>query len=392
MDTIAKSKEVLMNTYGRFPLVLTKGEGAYVYDETGKKYLDFSCGISVNNLGHCYPAIVEAIKKQSETLLHASNLYWTTPQLSLAEKIIKHSGLGKVFFSNSGAEANEGAIKLARKYWYDHGKAHKNGIITMNQSFHGRTLATLTATGQEKVKTGFSPLMPGFSYVDFNDFDALKEAVSDTTAAVMLEPVQGEGGIHAADKAYLKKVKALCEEKELLLIFDEIQCGLGRCGEIFCYKNFAVTPDIVTLAKSLGGGLPMGAFVASEEVAASFGVGTHGSTFGGNPVAAAAGNAYLTALEEENLMENVKAMGDYFIKELKKIESSAIVDVRGLGLLIGMEVAGESSAIVGACLEKGVLLLNAGTKVVRFAPPLNCNTAQIDEAVAVLKEVMTKEN
>ena len=391
MDYIEDGKNVLMGTYGRFPIVLERGEGPWVRDTEGKRYLDFTCGISVNNLGQCHPAIVQAVQKQAAKMFHCSNLYWSIPQVALAEKLVSYSGLGKVFFCNSGAEANEGAIKLARKYFYDQGQTDKNEIITMVKSFHGRTLATLTATGQDKVKTGFAPLMPGFHYVPYNDFEGLAAAVNDRTCAVMMEPIQGEGGVYPADAGYLKKVRSLCEEKGLLLIFDEIQCGMGRTGTMFAYENYGVRPDIVTLAKALGGGLPMGAFIATDEVSASFGPGSHGSTFGGNPVAAAAGNAYLETVAEKHLLDNVKTVSAYLKDQLAAIDDSRIKEIRGMGLLLGMEMTVEVAPMVNSCLKQGLLLLNAGPNVIRFLPPLNITEELVDSAVAILKKVFKEE-
>ena len=391
MDYIEDGKNVLMGTYGRFPIVLERGEGPWVWDTEGKRYLDFTCGISVNNLGQCHPAIVQAVQKQAAKMFHCSNLYWSIPQVALAEKLVSYSGLGKVFFCNSGAEANEGAIKLARKYFYDQGQTDKNEIITMVKSFHGRTLATLTATGQDKVKTGFAPLMPGFHYVPYNDFEGLAAAVNDRTCAVMMEPIQGEGGVYPADAGYLKKVRSLCEEKGLLLIFDEIQCGMGRTGTMFAYENYGVRPDIVTLAKALGGGLSMGAFIATDEVSASFGPGSHGSTFGGNPVAAAAGNAYLETVAEKHLLDNVKTVSAYLKDQLAAIDDSRIKEIRGMGLLLGMEMTVEVAPMVNSCLKQGLLLLNAGPNVIRFLPPLNITEELVDSAVAILKKVFKEE-
>lgn len=381
MNIAEQSKQYIMNTYGRYDFALVRGEGSYVWDDQGRKYLDFSSGISVNNLGHCCAAITEAIREQSSKMLHCSNLFWSEPQYDLAAKLVPSSGLGKVFFANSGAEANEGAIKLARKYWHDRGE-DKTEIITMEKSFHGRTMATLTATGQDKVKVGFAPLLAGFTYVPYNDFSALASAVNSHTAAIMLEPVQGEGGVYPAGVEYLKDIRSLCAEKGILLIFDEIQCGLGRCGKLFCYENYGIKPDIVTLAKSLGGGLPMGAFIATDEVAASFGPGSHGSTFGGNPVAAAAGLAYLHELERVGAIDNALSQGQYLQDKLRALESPYLRDVRGLGLLVGAEIEGDAAAIVAASLQEGVILLGAGPHVVRFLPPLNCTKEQIDEGVA----------
>ena len=385
------SKQHLMNTYARFPVTFVRGEGLYAYDEEGRKYADFGSGISVNNLGHCHPAVVQAMQKQAETLCHCSNLYWSEPQLDVAEYLVKYSGLDRVFFCNSGAEANEGAVKLARKYFYDKGRGDRYEIITMKKSFHGRTLATLTATGQDKVKTGFAPLPEGFVYAAYNDFEDLKAKFSDHTCAVMLEPVQGEGGIYPMERDYIEKVAAFCKEKGLLLIFDEIQCGMGRTGTVFAYEQFGVKPDIVTNAKALGGGLPFGAVIASEEVAASFGPGSHGSTFGANPVAAAASRAVFEVMEKENLLAHVKSVGAYLrdrLLELKKEFPEVIKDVRGLGLMLGMEVTCGASAVVNACFDDGVVLLSAGPDVVRFLPPFIITEKDVDFLTETLKKAV----
>ncbi|MGI5874883.1 MAG: aspartate aminotransferase family protein [Bacillota bacterium] len=389
--TIPRNSELLMNTYGRFPLTVVRGEGVRVFDEEGRAYLDFGSGISVNNLGHCHPAVVAAIQEQAAKLCHCSNLYWSEPQLTTAAYLTKYSGMDRVFFCNSGAEANEGAIKLARKYAHDKGGSGRFEIVTMKKSFHGRTLATLTATGQDKVKTGFAPLPEGFVYAPFNDIEGLKSVISDKTCAVMLEPIQGEGGIIPADESFLKDVKALCDEKGLLLIFDEIQCGLGRTGTMFAFERYGVKPHIVTNAKSLGGGLPFGAFSAAEEVASVFRPGSHGSTFGGNPVAAAAANAYFKTMEEENILENVVSAGKYLTEKLLALKEAfpdVIRDVRGRGLMLGAEVAGGAAPIVAACLERGLIILNAGPDVLRFLPPYIITAEQIDEAAEILKKAL----
>ena len=384
-------KQNLMNTYARFPVTFVRGEGLYAYDEEGRKYADFGSGISVNNLGHCHPAVVKAIAEQAQTLCHCSNLYWSEPQLDVAEYLVKYSGLDRVFFCNSGAEANEGAVKLARKYFYDKGRSDKYEIITMKKSFHGRTLATLTATGQDKVKTGFAPLPEGFVYAAFNEFEDLKAKVSEHTCAVMLEPVQGEGGIYPAEKDYLEQVAAFCKEKGLLLIFDEIQCGMGRTGTMFAYEQYGVKPDIVTNAKALGGGLPFGAFIASEEVAASFGPGSHGSTFGANPVAASASRAVFEVMEKEDMLSHVKTVGADLrdrLLELKEEFPEVIKDVRGLGLMLGMEVTCGASAVVNACFDNGVVLLSAGPDVVRFLPPFIITEKDVDFLTETLKKAV----
>ncbi|MBQ6810706.1 MAG: acetylornithine transaminase, partial [Firmicutes bacterium] len=316
--------------------------------------------------------------------------YWSEPQLAVAEYLAKYSGLDRVFFCNSGAEANEGAIKLARKYFYDKGE-DRFEIITMNKSFHGRTLATLTATGQDKVKTGFYPLPDGFVYADFNDFESVKSTVTPQTAAIMMEPVQGEGGIYPMEPDFIRQVAELCNENGLLLIFDEIQCGMGRTGTMFCYEQYGIAPDIVTNAKALGGGLPFGAIIAKEDVAASFGPGAHGSTFGGNPVAAAASAAVFRTMEEEHILANVNSVSAYFFHALNGLKEEfpqIIIDVRGKGLLIGMEVTIPALTIVNACLEQGLILLNAGPNVVRFLPPLNICEKDVDFVTETLKKVL----
>lgn len=384
-------KQNIMNTYAHFPVTFVRGEGLYAYDDQGKKYADFGSGISVNNLGHCHPAVVEAMKNQIDSLCHCSNLYWSEPQLTAGEYLVKYSGLNRVFFCNSGAEANEGAVKLARKYFYDKGRSDKYEIITMKKSFHGRTLATLTATGQDKVKTGFAPLPEGFVYAAYNDFDDLKGAVTPHTCAVMLEPIQGEGGIYPMEQDYIEKVASFCKEQGFLLIFDEIQCGMGRTGTMYAYEQYGVKPDIVTNAKALGGGLPFGAFVASEEVASSFGPGSHGSTFGGNPVAAAASTAVFSVMEKEDMLSHVKKMGAYLrdqLLEIKKEFPQCVKDVRGLGLMLGMEVTCGASAVVSACFDQGVIVLNAGPDVVRFLPPFIISEKDVDLLVKTLKSAL----
>ena len=389
---MTSSQDRIMNTYARFPVTLQKGSGIFVYDSEGKEYMDFGAGISVNNLGHCHPAVVAAIKKQAETMIHCSNLYWSEPQYDVAAYLTKYSGLDRVFFCNSGAEANEGAIKLARKYFYDKGEGDKYEIVTMRQSFHGRTLATLTATGQDKVKTGFAPLPAGFAYAPFNDIEALKAALTDHTCGVMLEPVQAEGGVYPADPGYLKTVADLCAERGLLLIFDEVQCGMGRCGTMFAFTQYGVTPDIMTTAKALGGGLPLGAVVAKEEVAASFGPGSHGSTFGANPVATAAAAAVFRAIEEEGILDNVQSVGAYFKAELEKLKEAfpgLVSAVRGKGLLLGLEVPGKAAGIINDCLEHGLLVLSAGPDVVRFLPPLTVTANDVTFALKIVKKALT---
>ena len=314
------AEQYLMNTYQRQPLSIVRGRGSKVYDLEGREYIDFVAGIAVNVLGHGHPDLVLAIQKQAQHLLHTSNLYYTEPQVRLAQTLVEHSFAQKVFFCNSGAEANEAAIKLARKYSYDKYGADRYEIITMASSFHGRTMATLTATGQDKVQKGFAPLMPGFSYVPFNDLSAVERAITSKTAAIMLEPIQAEGGVHVAERGYLQGLRELCRERDILLIFDEVQTGIGRTGTLFCYEQFGMQPDIMTLAKGLGGGVPIGACLATDSVARAFGPGTHASTFGGNPLACASALAVLRVLLDGKILDQGRRMGECLAKGLTTLK------------------------------------------------------------------------
>ncbi len=386
------AKKYLMNTYSRSSITLRKGRGMKVWDSDGKEYLDFVGGIAVNCLGHCHPKVVIAIQKQAQRLLHVSNLYQIEPQITLAKQLIKHSFADKVFFCNSGAEANEAAIKLARKYAKDHMTSDKYEIITAYGSFHGRTLATLSATGQEKFHKGFEPLVPGFKYVSFNDIDALKKGISEKTCAVMLEPIQGESGIIMPGKNYLKKVRQLCDNHDLLLIFDEVQTGIGRTSKLFAYEHFDLEPDIMSLAKGLGGGVAIGAMLARNSVAAAFQPGSHASTFGGNPLACSAAIATLeTLLEDGFILDNCNRMGEYLVNKLnvlKKHFPSLIVEIRGLGLMIGMEITTACGTIVDLCAEQGILVNCAEGNVLRFTPPLITTEKELDHLLNVLEDVL----
>jgi len=378
----------VMHTYTQTPLVLAKGKGAKVWDIEGKEYLDFFPGWAVSGLGHCHPKVTAALKAQAERIMHVSNNYYSEMQGMLAEKIIKASFPGKVFFANSGAEANECAIKLARKYG---NPTKRYEVITMTASFHGRTLATITATGQDKVKIGFEPLPEGFKHVAFNDLEALKSAITEKTAAVMLEPVQGEGGVNVADIDYLKAVRALCDEKDMLLIFDEVQTGMGRCGKLFAYQHFGVFPDVMTLAKSLGSGVPIGACVAAERVAATLTPSSHASTFGGSPICSSAALATFEAIEEDNLLENAVKMGKYIrekIEGLKK-KHSFIKGTKGLALMIGVELDIEGTQIYEECLKRGLLINCTQKTILRIMPPLVVTKDEIDKAISILDEVFT---
>ncbi|NLL17932.1 MAG: aspartate aminotransferase family protein, partial [Clostridia bacterium] len=346
----------------------------------------------VNAVGHNHPALTKAITEQAAKLLHVSNLYWIEPQVKLAKLLVENSCSDKVFFANSGAEANEGAIKLARKYAKEHYGEDKFEIITMNKSFHGRTLATLAATGQSKFHQDFKPLPAGFKYVPFNDFKALEDAIGPHTCAVMMEPIQGEGGVYAAEPDYLTKVRRLCDDRNLLLIFDEVQSGIGRSGELFAYQLYGVEPDIMTLAKGLGGGVPIGAFLAKEQVAAALKPGDHGSTFGGNPLATAAATAVLETILADGFLAGVKEIAGYFATKLEELAAKypVVKEVRGKGLLLGMELDVAAAGVVNGCREKGLLINGVAEKVLRFLPPLIITEADVDEAVAILAEELAK--
>lgn len=377
----------VMQTYARYPLTLVRGEGSYVFDDQGKRYLDFVAGIAVNTLGHAHPAMVKAIHGQAETMLHCSNLYQIPKQIELAEKLTALSGLDQAFFCNSGAEANEAAIKIARKYFHDAGSSRRT-VITATNSFHGRLLSTLTATGQEKVKVGFDPLPPGFVHVPLNDLDALASAIDGNTAAVLLEPLQGEGGVNIADPEYLCGVRRLCDEHGILLMLDEVQTGVGRTGKMFAFEHAAIKPDVLTLAKGLGGGVPIGAMLASEKVAASFSPGTHGSTFGGNPLSCSAALAVLETIEKEGLLNNVIDQSARIKAGLKiLLENSSVAEsVRGSGLLLGIACSKAVAPVIESCRSKGLLVLPAGPNVLRLLPALNIRDDEVDDALTILED------
>lgn len=388
-NLIQEGQAVVMNTYGRLPMALVKGEGSWVWDMEGNKYLDFVSGIAVNSLGHNHPAVVQAIQKQAEEIIHTSNLYWIPNQIALAKLLVDHSFADKVFFCNSGAEANEAALKLARKYAKLHFGSEKYEIISLKNSFHGRTLATLTATGQPKYQAGYEPLPEGFSYAELNNIDDITEKISAKTAAVILEPIQGEGGIIPAEPEFLQAVRKRCDEKGTLLIFDEVQTGVGRTGKLFAHEWSGVKPDIMTLAKALGGGVPIGAMLAKDSVAEAFKPGDHASTFGGNPLATAAGCAVLKVMLEKGFFEEVQERATYFKGKLQKLADKYQTGeaVRGQGFLLGWPLAKLGLEIVNACLEKGLLINFAGGKALRFVPPLNVSIDEIDDTVKILDEV-----
>lgn len=392
---IEESKKYLMHTYNRSPIVLRKGRGMKVWSAGGREYLDFVGGIAVNCLGHCHPRVVIAIQKQAQRLLHVSNLYHIEPQINLGKLLIEHSCADKAFFCNSGTEAIEGAIKLARKYAKEHGAPGRHEIITTYGSFHGRTLAALSATGQEQLQKGFEPLVPGFKHVPFNNISAIKKAITGETCAVMLEPIQGEGGIRIPSELYLQQVREICDENRLLLIFDEIQTGIGRTGRLFAYEHFNIEPDIITLAKGLGGGVAIGAILAKESVAASFQHGNHASTFGGNPLACSAAVATIeTLLEDGFLLENCNRIGKYFMNGLEKLKkdfSTSIIEVRGLGLMLGLELTKAGGPIVEACAKRGILINCTSGNVLRFTPPLIVVEKEIDHLIDVLEDILERQ-
>jgi acetylornithine/N-succinyldiaminopimelate aminotransferase len=390
-ELIASSEKNIIGTYRRQPVLFVRGEGAHLWDTEGKEYVDFVAGIAVCSLGHSHPRVVEAIRKQAGTLTHVSNLYYTEPQIRFAQMLVENSFADRVFFCNSGAEANEAAIKLARKYGHDNLKG-KYEILTMKGSFHGRTLAAITATGQEKFHVGFSPLPEGFRYIPFNDVQCLEKAISKKTCAVLLEPIQGEGGVRVPDEGYLRAVREICDRKGILMILDEVQTGMGRTGKLFGYEHYGITPDIMTLAKALGNGLPVGALAATEKVAASFGPGTHASTFGGNPLAMAAAIATLETILEEGFLENCRKMGEYLQERLWSLRKDhpVVQDVRGKGLLVGLDLTVEGNSIVKSCLERGVLINCTFDHILRMVPPLVITRQDVDRLVQVLDEVMVR--
>lgn len=381
-------EKCMMHTYNRFDLVLEKGEGCYVYDEEGNKYLDMGSGIAVNSLGYYHPELTTALKGQLEKLLHTSNYYYTKPQFEAAQLLTKYSDLSKVFFCNSGAEANEGAIKLARKYGRSKSET-KTHIVTLEGGFHGRTYGALTATPKIQYQKDFMPMLPHFSHAKFNDSESLEACMSKDTCAVMLEVIQGEGGILMADEDFLKKAEKLCRDYDALLIIDEVQTGIGRTGSLFAYSQFGIKPDVVTMAKGLGSGLPIGAILCNEK-ANVFEPGNHGTTFGGNLLATTAAKVVLTELCEKGLMEHVREVSTYLKERLMELKENndKIVDVRGMGIIMGIELTVPNRTILELCMKKGLLVIGAGEHVIRFLPPLIITKEQVDEGIKLLQEVL----
>ena len=379
-------KQYYMNTFGeRLPVAFEKGEGMKLFADDGKEYYDFLGGIAVNALGHSHPKFIKALKAQADKVLHTSSLYYIENQAKLAQKLVEHSSADKVFFCSTGAEANEGALKLAKIYFYKKG-IEKYEIISLDKSFHGRTLATVAATGQEKYQKPYRPLVPGFTQVKPNDIEAVKAAVTDKTAAIMIELIQGESGVHPMDKAYVQALRKLCDEKEIILIFDEVQTGMGRCGEWFAHQYYGVEPDIFTSAKALGCGIPIGAVCAKDFVASAFAPGDHGTTYGGNPFACAAISKVIDLFEEEKVLDNVRKVGAYLWKELDKLTEKydSIIAHRGVGLMQGLVFDKPVAPVINKALEMGLVLINAGTQIIRFVPPLVISEKDVDDMIQIL--------
>lgn len=387
-DVIKTYEDHILNTYTRTPLVFVKGKGMTLTDIHGKKYLDFFPGWGVNNVGHCHPKVMAGVRDQIDKLIHVPNNFYHPNQAKLAKEIIRHSFPGKVFFGNSGAEACEGAIKFARIY----GGEKRFEIITMNKSFHGRTLAAMTATGQPAYRKGFEPHAAGFVHVPFNDLEAVVHVVTPQTTAIMLEPVQGEGGVNIPNQNYLKALRAICDEKNILLIFDEVQTGMGRTGKMFAFKHFGVTPDVMCLAKALGGGLPIGAFVVKDKIANHFKPGMHASTFGGSPLVCKAALGVFAAIKADKMLPNAGKMGEYLLKRLEKLAQKfdCITNVRGLGLMIGIELNIEGKPVFEDCLNQGLIINCTQGNILRFMPALNVTKKQADKAIFILERALEK--
>ena len=387
----AMATEYIINTYGDRNLAFVRGAGAYVWDADGKKYLDFLGGLAVNGLGHCHPNVVAAIREQAGQLIHVSNLYYIEPQAKLAKLLVDNSDMDQCFFCNSGAEANEAGIKLARKYTKDQGREDAYEIITMDNSFHGRTMATITATAQPKYHKGFEPMLPGFKYVPYDDLSETEAAITEKTCGILVEPIQSEGGVNIPSSGYLQGLRTLCDEHNLVLIFDEVQTAMGRLGPLFGYQSYGVIPDIITMAKSLGGGVPIGAMLAKKNLAESFVPGTHAATFGGNPLVTAAAVATISTILDENIGENAVKMGDYLESQLMALKGQyPIKEVRGRGLLRGLVMTVDSKPLAAKCAENGLITICTNDYVLRFLPPLNITTEHVDEAVAILKKSMAE--
>jgi acetylornithine aminotransferase len=392
-EIVAQADQVIIRTYGRYPLAFVRGQGATVWDADGKSYTDFLTGIAVCVLGHCHPRVVEAIKQQAETLLHISNFYHTLPQTAVASFLAEHAFGGKSFFCNSGAEANEAALKIARKYSHDRYNVERSEIISTDNSFHGRTMGTIAATGQTKVQKGFEPILPGFVHVPYGDLGAVEQAMNERTCAVLVEPIQGEGGVVVPPDGYLEGLRRMCDQRDVLLMFDEVQTGIGHTGYWFGYQHEGVVPDVMTLAKGLGGGLPIGVMMAKPHVAEALGPGTHGSTFGGNPVACSAALAVLQTIDEEDLLAHVQRMGAHFMAGLIRLQKkyAFVTEVRGRGLMLAMELDRPGGHMVLKALERGYLINCTVDTVLRFLPPLTIMPQEVDGLLATLDAIFREE-
>ena len=391
-DIVKLTEKYLIANYARFPIALVKGKGVKVWDHSGKEYIDFVSGVAANNLGHCHPKVVQAIRKQAGELLHVSNLYHIGPQSRLAAELTRASFAQKIFFCNSGTEATEAAIKLARRFSYDQGYKNRNEIITMKNSFHGRTMGALSATAQKKLRAGFGPMLKGFKHIPFNDIDAAKKAVSPKTCAIMVEPIQGEAGVNIASKKWMQALRKLCDANNLLLILDEVQTGFGRTGTLFAYEQFDVKPDIIALAKGLGGGVAIGAMATSSKVAKSFPPGSHGTTLGGNPLACSAALASLEVLGKKSFLQDTKKKGDYFKSRLVKLSEKfdVVEEVRGMGMILAMDLKKPSAEVVLDCMRQGVLINGIKPGTLRFLPPLTASRKDIDKVIRALSVSLAK--
>ena len=393
-EQMEESEASILHTYNRFPVVFEKGEGCYLYDSEGKEYLDFAAGIAVNALGYHYPGYDEALKSQIDKLMHISNLYYNEPIIDAGARLVQASHMEKAFFTNSGTEAIEGALKAAKKYAYERDGHADHEIIAMNHSFHGRSIGALSVTGNAHYRTPFNPLLPGVRFANFNDLDSVKAQITDKTCAIIMETIQGEGGIYPATEEFLKGVRALCDEHDLLLILDEIQCGMGRSGEMFAWQKYGVKPDVMTVAKALGNGVPIGAFLACGKAATAMVPGDHGTTYGGNPLVTAAADAVLDIFEKRHIADHVKEVGAYLYEKLEGLKDKydVVKDHRGVGLIQGLEFTVPVGPIVSkALLEQKLVLISAGANIIRFVPPLIIEKSDVDEMVkrleAVIKEM-----
>jgi len=385
------AKAHLLQNYKQQPIVLVKGRGTQLWDRDGKQYLDLLGGIATCALGHCHPEVVAALKAQAETLWHVSNVFYSEPQIELAGQLTRASGLERAFFCNSGAEANEALLKLARKVMKDRGTPDRVEIIAFHNSFHGRTYATVSATGQPKYQQGFEPLLPGFVHVPYGDLDAVRKAVNPRTAAILVEPIQGEGGVRLAPEGFLAGLRALCDETGSLLLVDEVQTGMGRTGKVFAYEHAGIRPDAVSLAKALGNGIPIGAMLCSEALGKSLTPGTHGSTFGGNLLAASAANVVFRLVSDPAMLREVQAKGEYFLERARALQArlpSAVRDVRGLGMLMGIELTRDAAPVIARCREAGLLVNAAGEKTVRFAPAYIATREELDQGLEILERAL----